>query len=81
MTRVIDRRYILRFRGRGQAPSADVERIERAVRVVDRSPRMLLVEATAPRVARLVESLPRWVAAEDQLVPVPDARPRVRRPA
>ena len=74
-------RYILRFRGRGQAPDADVARIEREVKVVDRSPRMLLVEASGPRLARLVEALPRWVAAEEQMVPVPATRPRVRHSA
>jgi hypothetical protein len=62
-------------------PPADVARIERELRVVDRSPRMLLVEASGPRMARLVETLPRWVAAEEQTIPVPGTRPQVRHPA
>jgi hypothetical protein len=76
---VAARRYILRFLGQGEVPPADVARIERESRVLDRSPRMLLVESSGPQLARLVETLPRWVAAEEHTVPVPNARPRVRR--
>jgi len=78
---VAARRYILRFLGQGQVPPADVARIEREIRVLDRSPRMLLVESTGPQLARLVETLPRWAAAEEHTVPVPSTRPRIRRSA
>jgi hypothetical protein len=74
----VTQRYILRFQGRGEAPSDDVSRIERAVRVIERTPRMLLVESTPARVNSLVAALPGWSASEERSVPVPDARPAVR---
>ena len=72
------RRYILRFEGPGEAFGDDVSRIERAVKVIERTRRMLLVEAAPGRVAGLVEGLPRWVASEERSVPVPKARPALR---
>jgi hypothetical protein len=77
----VTRRYILRFQGPGDAPGDDVSRIERVVRVIERTPRMLLVEAAPGRVAGLVEGLPRWVASEERTVPVPDARPALHAPS
>jgi hypothetical protein len=41
---------------------------------------MLVVEASAERVAALVEELGDWVAAPDRSYPVPDTRRRVERP-
>ena len=61
-------RFVLRYRGSGKAPPEDVARIEREVRVVDRAPRMLLVEASGPQVAGLVGALPRWMASEEQVI-------------
>jgi hypothetical protein len=58
-----------------------VARIEREVDVLDRAPRLLLVEATSARLARLLEGLPRWIAADERGFAVPDGRPRVERPA
>jgi hypothetical protein len=75
------KRYVLRYRGRGGVPAPDLARIEREVRVVDRSPRLLLVEATSGGLARLLDGLPRWIAADERGVSLPDARPHVQRPA
>jgi hypothetical protein len=75
------KRYVLRYRGRGGLPAPDLARIEREVHIVDRSPRLLLVEATSAHLARLLDSLPRWIAADERGVTLPDARPHVQRPA
>jgi hypothetical protein len=77
----VSRRFVLRYRGAGRVPIGEVARIEQAVHVVDRSPRMLLVEGTGAGVTRLLAGLPRWVAVEEATVPVPTTRPSVRRPA
>jgi hypothetical protein len=74
-------RYVLRYRGRGALPGSDVARIEQEVDVLDRAPRLLLVEATSARLARLLEGLPRWIAADERGFAIPDGRPRVERPA
>ena len=41
---------------------------------------MLVVEASAERLAELVEALGDWVAAPDRSYPVPDARARIKGP-
>ena len=43
------RHYVVRYRGRGPAPTVDVARIVGAVRVLDHAGRMLLVEGRADR--------------------------------
>jgi len=75
-------RFVLRYRGDGAKPEADVERV-RAVAgavVVDSSPRMLLVESDAEPLQSLVEALPDWVMSPEQTFAVPDTRKRVERP-
>ena len=46
-------RYVLRYQGPGRAPVGDVAHIERSLRVLDRAPDMLLVEATGSGVHRI----------------------------
>jgi len=77
-------RFVLRYRGEGASPEADVARVAElpdAV-VVDATPRMLLVEAdTEPEELRaLVDTLPDWVMAPEQGFPIPDTRKRALRP-
>ena len=72
------RRFVLRYRGPGQAPAGDLARIEHDLNVVDHTPRMLLVEGSAAAVARTLDGMPRWIAMEEAVVPVPSTRPRVR---
>jgi hypothetical protein len=74
-------RYVLRYRGSGRAPVGDVAHIERSLRVLDRAPDMLLVEATGSGVHRVMAGLPSWVAAEETTIPVPSTHPTVRHPA
>ena len=77
------RRFVLRYRGDGPKPEADVERVRRlpeATMVDESSGRMMLVESDEGPLRELVESLPDWVAAPEQRIPVPDTRKRVKRP-
>lgn len=75
-------RFVLRYCGSGATPAADVARLSDlsdAV-VVDASPRMLLVESDHAPLHALVESLPDWVMAPEQSLPLPDTRKRAERP-
>jgi hypothetical protein len=76
-------RYILRFRGQGSKPSADVELIRslpHATVLDEDSARMLLVEAPVEELQTAMHSLPGWVMAEERIVHLPDSRPRVVHP-
>ena len=64
------RHYVLRYRGRGPAPAADVARIAGAVQVLDQVARMLLVEGSASQMASLAAGLPCWMVREEQAFPV-----------
>ncbi len=73
-------RFILRFTGSGATPEADREKVrtEGAVKVVDSSSRMLLIEASPDVAHRLADSLPGWTLSPETVVPLPDPRPRIR---
>jgi len=76
-------RFVLRYRGDGAKPAADVERVRAladASVVDDSSSRMLLVESDQQPLRDLVEALPDWVMAPEQSFAVPDTRERVERP-
>jgi hypothetical protein len=74
------KRYILRYRGEGTRPERDVELIRLApeTTVIDDSPRMLLVEAPEDVLRKTLQSLPDWVMVEEEFIPLPDPRPKVR---
>jgi hypothetical protein len=73
-------RFILRFKGNGDSPVDDLERIRTLpdLKVVDDSSRMVLVEAPQEVVTKLVETLPEWSLSRERFVPVPDVRPKLR---
>jgi hypothetical protein len=76
-------RFILRYRGDGTKPEADVARVHAlpdAVVVDDSSPRMLLVDSDPERLRALVDDLQDWVVAPDQSYAIPDTRRKVERP-
>lgn len=75
-------RYVLRYRGDGPKPAADVARVRElaGVDVVDASPRMLVVESEPTALGALVDDLPDWVMAPEQAYEVPDTRKQVERP-
>ncbi len=75
-------RFVLRYRGQGSPPSADVARVAElpSAVVVDSSPRMLLVESEAEELRSLVDNLADWVMAPERAFPVPDTRRKVEGP-
>lgn len=74
--------FILRFTGEGPAPEEDIERIRAlaGARIVEVAGRMLLVEAPADAIERLVGSLDGWVMSAERGVRRPDPRRRPGRP-
>ncbi len=75
-------RFVLRYRGDGATPEADVARVrglDDAV-VIDSSSRMLLVESEPEPLRQLLDSLPDWIMAPEQQYGVPDTRKRIERP-
>ena len=77
-------RFVLRYRGQGSSPEADVARVAELPDAVvgDASPRMLLVGsgAGAQALQALVGALPDWVMAPGEGFPLPDTRKRALRP-
>ena len=77
------RRFVLRYRGEGPKPDADVARVHEltdAVVLDDSSSRMLLVEAEPEPLRDLVDGLGDWVMGPDVVYEVPDTRKKVLRP-
>jgi hypothetical protein len=73
------KRYIFRFRGEGESPAEDVERIHAESRVVDdSSPRMLLVEVPEQKARELADTLKNWAVSEERYVPLPSTRPKLK---
>ena len=64
---------MLRYRGEGAGPEADVARIQSVpgAVVVDRSDRMLLVDADPDALRAVMETLPAWVWGPEQGYTVP----------
>ena len=75
-------RYVLRYRGPGPTPTADVARVAElpATVVVEATAKMLLVESDPEAIQQLVDALPDWVMAPEQRFPQPDTGKRAVRP-
>ena len=75
-------RFVLRYRGQGPKPEADVAKLEQlpGAVIVDSSGRMLVVEAKPGPLRDLVDGLPDWVMGPDVAYEVPDTRKKVLRP-
>lgn len=75
-------RYILRYTGSGAGPAADAASIEArdGVRVLDKSGRMVLVEAADDVARKLAGEMPGWVVEPEITYPVPDTRRKPLRP-
>lgn len=70
------RRYILRYRGQGSTPGADLARVHdlAGLHVVDASsPKMLLVEAGEQTMADLADSLTDWIISPEHTIALPDS--------
>ncbi|MDQ3645275.1 MAG: hypothetical protein M3356_07210 [Actinomycetota bacterium] len=74
--------FVLRYRGEGPKPAADVERIRglpEATVLDESSTRMMLVESDEQPLREVVASLHEWVVAPEQAVPLPETRERIKR--
>ena len=69
-------RYIARFRGRGCRPAETQERIEQVdgTRIIDDSPRMVLVEAPDDAGLRSVLDPATWLVTEERRYRLPTPR-------
>ena len=76
-------RFILRFNGVGEKPAEDVQRIRSLpnATVLDDSARMILLEAPDAAITELGKLLPQWGVSQESFVPLPDPRPKLRKPA
>ena len=72
--------FIIRYKGRGTVPAADLARIRDrpGVKVLDTADRMLLVQSSPDTADELARLLPDWLVTPEKTVPLPDARPRPR---
>ena len=71
-------RSIVRYRGKGEKPAPDVERLRRLkdAKVVDDSaPRMLLIDGPDDVIRASVEALPDWVLAQERTYGAPRPSP------
>lgn len=75
-------RFLLRYKGPGAAPDADVARVAAlpSAVVLDVTARMLLVESDPAPLQGLIDSLADWVMAPEQAFPLPDTRRGAERP-
>jgi hypothetical protein len=76
-------RFILRYRGEGDIPSAERKRIESssAVKVIDKSSgRMMLVEGAEDALKSLIGSAGNWVMAQEQTIHLPRPHPNLAEP-
>jgi hypothetical protein len=75
-------RFVLRYRGDGPKPDADVARLQQLADavIVNSSARMLEVEAEPEPLRDVVDTLPDWVMGPDVAYEVPDTRKKVLRP-
>lgn len=72
-------RFVLRYRGDGSKPDADVAKVHELADtvVVDSSSRMLLVESEPERLRDLKDALPDWVVDVERTYEVPDTRKKI----
>jgi hypothetical protein len=73
-------RYVLRFTGRGAPPQQHRERIAKLpdAKIVDETPKMLLVEAPPETINRLSQELPDWTSTLERTISLPDPKPKLR---
>ena len=74
-------KFIVRYVGTGPRPAADVKRIRTApgLKVLDDSSRMMLVQASAAGLKKVVQSMTGWTWSPERSIRLPDPRPKPRR--
>jgi hypothetical protein len=72
-------RYILRYGGSQSAPSEHLESIRATpgLRVLDQSPKMLLVDADESSLRAQLKAMPGWSMHPEQSYPLPDTRKKI----
>ncbi len=71
-------RLILRYTGAGAIPGGHIEQLRSRLRVVDESPRMLLVEGEEEDVRRALAPLEGWSVSREKTYPIPDTRKLIK---
>ena len=73
-------RYILRYSG-PDAPAEQVRRIRASpkLRVIDESPKMLLVEGDDQDIRDSIANESGWQAVPERIESIPDPRPKIRK--
>ena len=72
-------RYILRYGGSSSAPAEHVQSIlaTPGLQVIDKSPKMLLVDADEAAVREKIRGMPGWSVHPEQQYPLPDTRLKI----
>lgn len=71
-------RYVLRFRG-PSAPGDQMDALRRRVKVLDASPKQLLIETDAGEVKQLTADFPQWMVSKEMTYTIPEKPIRVRK--
>ena len=74
-------RFVLRYTGDGEMPASDVQRIvaQPGLSVLDQSSRMLFVEMPDEIKQALASSVEHWSISREHIIPLPDAKPRLKK--
>jgi hypothetical protein len=72
-------RYILRYGGASSIPDAHLENIRSipGLKVIDESPKMLLVDGEEPSLREKLKDMPEWSIHPEQDYPLPDTRKKL----
>jgi len=72
-------RYILRYGGSESAPPEHLQSIRATpgLRVLDHSPRMLLVDADEPALRERLKGMPDWSMHPEETYALPDTRKKI----
>lgn len=73
-------RYILRYSGTAAAPADHVDTVRSTpgLKVIDESPKMLLVDGEESALRDKIKSMPGWSLHSEQGLPLPDTRQKIR---
>ena len=72
-------RYVFRFRGPA-APREQSDALRKRAKVVDSSPKQLLVEVDASEIEQLATDFPQWSVSKEVTYRIPEQPIRVRKP-
>lgn len=72
-------RYVLRFRG-PSAPGDQMDALRQRVKVLDASPKQLLIESNPAEIEQLRADFPEWIVSKEMMYTIPEQPIRVRKP-